>query len=259
MSAIAGQTKAAPAWLERFGPDPVRFVWLAAAVALAVATARAWRDATSLGFAHPAPFVDFWFYRAAAERFLHGDGFYWAWQLAGPYDFWTDTRAVDPVLYPPTTIPFFLLTTVMPPVLNWLIPLGVTGAVIAWHRPRPLALIVLALLAVFPGSLAQMAYFGNQTMWFVMLLAIATTGRSWAGPLVILKPSLFPFALWGVRHRSWWIGAALLAAVSVPFAGLWVDYFHAITNARGAGPFYSLWQFPAMLVPVVAWLGRRRS
>lgn len=236
--------------------------WLGAVVAMAAANSRAWLIATRDGFALPphAGF-DLWgTYLSAAQRFLDGHGFYYDWQLAGPYDVWF--QPVDPILYPPTMIPLFAAFTVLPAWLYWAIPLGVIGACIWSLRPRPLALALCLLLAVWPNSLIMQAWFGNPTMWIVAALAVTVTGRRWAAPFVLLKPTLAPFAAWGIRSRSWWIGLAALVAISLPFLPEWLTYASVLQNARNgeqSSLLYSIWNVPAMLIPVVAWLGSSRG
>jgi hypothetical protein len=51
-------------------------------------------------------------------------------QLAGRYEL-----ATGHVLYPPPALLAFAVLSVLPAILWWLIPLGIVGAVIAWHRP----------------------------------------------------------------------------------------------------------------------------
>jgi hypothetical protein len=120
-------------------------------------------------------------------------------------------------------------------------------------------LLVIAGLGLWPATVINVLWTGNPSMWCAGALALATTGRSWAAPLVLMKPTLGPFALWGIRSRKWWFGLGFVAVVSLAFAPMWFDYLRAITNARGAGWTYQVWHVPAMLIPVVAWLGRRRA
>ena len=52
----------------------------------------------------------------------------------------------------------------------------------------------------------------------------------------------------------------LLAIACVPFGSLWRDWLTAVTNMRTNGPpgfAFSLLQLPFLLLPFVAWLGRR--
>ena len=81
-------------------------------------------------------------------------------------------------------------------------------------------------------------------------------GIGWPGVFVLLKPSLAPFALAGIRRRSWWVAALLLGLLSLAMLPLWLEYPAAIRNSD-VGATYSLQDIPPMLIPVVAWLGRR--
>ena len=88
-----------------------------------------------------------------------------------------------------------------------------------------------------------------------------------AGGTGPLQPSLFPFALIGIRSRAWWITLGVGVLVSVAFAGLWFDWLTALENVRGAGLGYSLQEVPMVLLPIIAampvnrwrfWLAQRR-
>lgn len=81
---------------------------------------------------------------------------------------------------------------------------------------------------------------------------------AWPGVLVLLKPSLGPFALIGVTRRSWWVVFALVGLASIPFWGLWADYLAIVQNGNGS-LVYSLQDVPVVAAPVVAWLGRSRE
>ena len=98
---------------------------------------------------------------------------------------------------------------------------------------------------------------GNPTMWIGAALALATLWRP-AGVLVLLKPSLFPFALFGANRRGWWIALGVVALVSLSFLPMWPDYFRVVTDARGRGWEYSASEVPFLLIPLIAWAGRRR-
>ena len=92
-------------------------------------------------------------------------------------------------------------------------------------------------------------------MWFV---AAAFAGVAWGWPavLMLLKPTLAPFALIGVRRRSWWIALGVLVVVSVPFGAMWLDYSTALLDAQnGRGLEYTLGEWPLMIAPLAAWLG----
>ena len=150
--------------------------------------------------------------------------------------------------------------TVLPPVLWWAIPLGAIALVIARHRPRPLALGVIALCLVNPTSISTI-YWGNPGLWMAAAVALATV-YGWPAVLVLLKPTLLPFALLGIRRRSWWLSVSALSVVSFLFLPMWFEYIVVVGNARPPGAFnglgYSVSQIPLLLVPVAAWLGRTR-
>jgi hypothetical protein len=218
---------------------------------------------------HPLeqPFgIDFQLYRDVTNRWLVGGSFYEPYQLAGPYDI----RAGD-VLYPPVALWLFVPFAVAaaagaPPLLAaiatlawWLMPLAITAGAIVWLRPRPLVWPLIALCLTNPTTLLKI-WTGNPVIWSMAALALAVVGSSRAAaPFVLLKPSLAPFALFGVRRRSWWIGAAVFALLCVPFGTLWVDWLGTLGNSRGGGVLYSSLEAPMLLVPVVAWLGRTRG
>lgn len=195
--------------------------------------------------------VDYNLYMDAAGRWLAGGSFYLERQLAGPYP-------VQPgdILYPPTTLWLLVPFRVVPAILWWAIPI----AVIAWAiwRVRPAWWIwpVLALVLWYPRTQAMFLY-GNPGIWIVAAVAAGTRWR-WASVLVLVKPSLGPIALFGVRHRSWWIALGVLVLAGLPFAALWLDYAKVLTNAD-AGIGYSLMDVPPTIAPILAWLARTRA
>jgi hypothetical protein len=87
---------------------------------------------------------------------------------------------------------------------------------------------------------------------------VAGSSRA-AAPFVLLKPSLAPFALFGIRRRSWWIGAAAFVLLSIPFGAMWADWVTTVVNSRGGGLLYSSLEIPMLLLPLVAWWGRTRG
>ena len=74
--------------------------------------------------------------------------------------------------------------------------------------------------------------------------------------IVLIKPSLFPFALFGARSRRWWLALGALVVVSLPFGSLWLDWIHSVLNSEGGGIAYSALEIPILALPIVAWLGR---
>jgi hypothetical protein len=211
-------------------------VWLAIA-------ADALRTAPILGW-------DFDLYRNAAARWLAADGFYLARQLGGPYS----VQHGD-VLYPPTMLYLFVPFTVLPAVLWWAIPIGLTIYAIWRLRPTPFVWPLIALCLLWPETTVKIVA-GGPIMWVVAALAVGAV-NGWATPFAMLKPTVAPFALLGVWRRSWWLGLALVFIASLPFLTLWAEYSRVLFDARSpAGWLYSLDEVPLMLAPLVAWVGR---
>jgi hypothetical protein len=199
------------------------------------------------------PGGDFVLYRDSASRWLAGGGFYWPYQLAGPYDVLSAE-----ILYPPVALALFLPFTILPAFLWWLVPLALIAATV-WHwRPRPWALVGVVICAgSYPTIIA--IHQGNPVMWIAAFVALGTRWPAYSA-LVFLKPSLFPFAMLGIRHRSWWIVTALLAAMSLLLLPMTLDWLHVLLNMRGgrSGLLYSLPEAAILAIPLVAWAGRAR-
>ena len=85
--------------------------------------------------------------------------------------------------------------SVAPWPLWWLIPLGVVGAVIAYHRPSPLGVATIAAFLAWPPT-ASLLLTGNPGIWLVAALAAATIYR-WPAVLLITKVTVAPLALFG--------------------------------------------------------------
>ena len=213
---------------------------------------------------HPLeqPFgIDFDLYRDATARWLHGGPFFEPYQVAGPYEI----RAGD-VLYPPVAlwlfVPFAALSgaaATVAAIAWWTIPLAITAGTVRRLRPRPVAWPLIALCVANPTTLLKI-WTGNPVIWSMAAMALAVVGGSRsAAPFVLLKPSLAPFALFGVNRRSWWVGLGLLVLLSLPFGALWADWVASVVNSRGGGALYSALEIPMLLLPLVAWLGRTRG
>lgn len=196
--------------------------------------------------------VDFTLYRDVAARWLAGGPFYEPHQLAGPYE-------VTPgdVLYPPVGLWLFVPFTVLPIVLWWAIPAVVTASAIWRVRPRPAVWPLMALCLAWPTTPLKI-WTGNPVIWCIAAMAVAIVYR-WGAPFALLKPSLFPFALFGIRDRAWWVGLGVFVALCLPFGALWIDWFASVLNSRGSGPLYSVLEAPMLALPLVAWLGRTRQ
>jgi hypothetical protein len=190
-------------------------------------------------------------YMTAAQRWLDGGGFYLPRQLGGAYHI-----LGGDVLYPPTSLLLFVPFSFLPAFLWWAVPIGIVGYAVWQLRPAPWTWPILAFCVWWPRD-QGLVVAGNPSMWTAAAVAGAVM-YAWPGVLVLLKPSLFPFALVGIRHRSWWLAAALLVAVSIPFLGMWGDYAAALRDSDG-DLMYSLGHLPLLLIPIVAWLGRTRD
>ena len=138
---------------------------------------------------------DYRLYMDAASRWLSGAPLYPPAQLAGAY-----TDAMRPVLYPPQVMLLFVPFTVLAPAIWYGIPIAITVAIIAWHRPNRWGWLLMgAIVASFPMLfLPYLA--GTPTIWIAAFFA-AGTRWPWVASLVLLKPSLLPLALIGIRDR----------------------------------------------------------
>ena len=193
--------------------------------------------------------IDYAMYMDAARRWLDGGSYFHPYQLAGPYPI-----QMGDVLYPPNAlllfVPFALLPALVAAVVWWAVPLGATAAMVWRLRPSPVAWPFLALCVFWPPFVARIIA-GNPVMWAMAAVALGFFVR-WAFLGVLIKPSLFPFALLGIRDRRWWIGLAALVLVSMPFGTLWVDWVASVLNATGGGLLYSMQDVPILLLPVIA-------
>jgi len=206
--------------------------------------------------------VDFQLYRDVTVRWLGGGAFFEPRQLAGPYEI-----TPGDVLYPPLALWLFMpfaiadgpAASAIAALAWWLIPLGATALAIASLRPRPWTWPILVLCASNPTVLLKI-WTGNPVIWSMAALALACA-LPWrtTAPFVLLKPSLAPFAAFGIRRRSWWVGAIVLVLLSLPFGSLWADWLTTLANSRGGGLLYSSLEAPFLLLPLVAWAGRTRG
>jgi hypothetical protein len=197
--------------------------------------------------------IDYVFYRDVGAGWLRDGSYYLPRQVSGePYDV---TLMVD-VLYPPHALFLFVPLAFVPAVLWWAVPIGVLAYMIWRWRPAPWAWVAMILLLMWPRANAAFL-FGNTDMW---MAAAVAAGLTWGWPALALtlKPTFLPLAFIGVRTRGWWIALVVLGAVSLAMIPLWIDYFTAMRTVH-LGLDYSLGSVPLLLVPIVAWLGRRRD
>jgi hypothetical protein len=201
--------------------------------------------------------IDLHTYQAAAARWIAGDGFYNASQLAGPYQIVGSTTSyIGDVLYPPTMLYLFVPFTVLPEILWWAIPAALIAVSLRRMQPARWTWPLLALLVTLPYS-ERTIITGNPVMWIVALTWLGAA-YGWGGAFVWLKPSLFPFALFGIRRRGWWMSCGLLAILTLPFLPMVFDYARVMLHVQSS-LLYSLPQVPLLLTPLVAWAGRRRD
>jgi hypothetical protein len=196
--------------------------------------------------------TDHQFYKRIGETWLDTGQFYLPHQLAGAYIIRTD---VD-VMYPPLAIPFFVALHWLPWPLWYAIPLGVVIGLVLYWRPAAWTWPILALLLAWPRGVSNMIY-GNSDMW-VMAAIAGGLAIGWPAVFVLLKPSVAPFALVGVRHRSFWIGLAIFAVCCMLTLDLWREYLTAVRNSDAAW-YWSLDDMPPLFIPIVAYLGRRQG
>jgi hypothetical protein len=191
--------------------------------------------------------LDYRWFVGVAQHWLDTGEYYVPRQLVGPYHVET---LVD-VLYPPNALLLFVPFTVLPAFLWWAIPLGVFAFSIVYLRPARWAWPLIALCIAWPWTISQVIY-GNTNMWIAGFVAGGAL-VAWPAVLVLLKPSLLPFALLGIGRRSWWIALAVFVVASLPFGALWLDYFNAMRNSD-VSAIRSLFTVPNLLPPVIALL-----
>lgn len=233
-------------------PPVARVALAGTAVAIGVVSAVA--TVTAITGQHVPPGGDFGIYHEAARRWVSGEGFYYAHQLAGPYEV-----AGGDILYPPAALAVFVPFLILPAVLWWAIPLGVIAWMVAALRPAPWTWPLLALCAANPWSV-ELVYNGNPTMWIAAAVALSIRWPA-ASALVLLKPSLLPIALIGARHRSWWLTVAVMGGVSLLLLPLTLEWLRVVIDGRGphSGVLYSVTHLPFAVVALVAWAGRSRA
>jgi hypothetical protein len=192
--------------------------------------------------------VDHGIYQQAALRWVSGGFFYYPDQVAGPYHI-----LQGHILYPPMALVWLVPGAYLPDALWWGIPIVVTAAIVVHHRPAIWAWPLIGLCACTFSSVEIIAS-GNPGIWIAAFAAVGTIWRP-AFAFVLLKPSLFVFALPGVRSRGWWLIVATLATLSIVLLPMSLDYVRVLLNALGptASVFYSLRDVPLMLIPCIAW------
>jgi hypothetical protein len=192
-------------------------------------------------------------YLDATRSWLHGDGFYLPRQLHGPY-----TTELGDVLYPPTALFVLIPFLVLPAPLWWVLAVGLPASLIWSWRPRPWAVALILVCLAFPNM--AIVYFRGAPVIVITAVIAAALRWKWPGALILLKPSILPFALIGIRTRGWWLTAGLLVVLTLPVLSLIPVWAQATMDSRGNGGWlYSLKDLPLMMLPVFAYLGRTRD
>ena len=193
--------------------------------------------------------VDYRLYMDTALRWLHGGPYFQPYQLAGPYPI-----SAGDILYPPVALLLFVPFTMLPAILWWLLPLTAVGWCVRRLRPRRAVWPLLAACLAWPTTPLKILT-GNPVIWVVAGLALGVL-YAWPSVLVLIKPSLFPFGLFGANRRAWWLALAGFVAISLPFGALWLDWVHSVLNSQGGGLAYSSLEIPMLAFPLIAWAGR---
>jgi hypothetical protein len=192
------------------------------------------------------------FFVSTASRWLATGQFYHPRQLSGPYDVVIN---VD-TLYPPSALLLFTPFVWLPAALWWVVPLAIIGWSIVRSRPPVWIWPFLALMIWWPRS-QSIVIWGSTGMWVAASVALAIRFR-WFGAFILLKPSLIPFALMGIRARSWWVVACAIGVLSVPLLS---DYITAMRNNTGSAAVfvYSIQDIPFIALPLIAWMASRAT
>lgn len=187
-------------------------------------------------------------YVEASIRWLAVGTPYLANEVAGPFLYQPET-----FLHPPIALYLFTPFIAFPAILWWIFPIcAVVGTIFLW-RPAAWTWPILAFIALWPRTQGAVIV-GNSDLWIAGFLALGLWW-SWPGLLMVIKPSFLPLALMGIQRRSWWVAAAAVVIVAVPFGQLWSEWVsvisHAPTNASYSAP-----ALPLILAPIIAWFGR---
>jgi len=199
--------------------------------------------------------VDYGIYMDAVDRWMADGTWYPDRQLHGPY-----TIELGDVLYPPVLLYLLLPFRYLGPYLWTVIPAAILAAIVIRHRPALWGWLLIAICLAWPVSIAKFI-FANPVIWAAAAVALATLFR-WPSALLVVKPTVIPFALIGIRDRRWWLCIAVLALLSVPFLTDTLRYPQVLLDAQTnpidgrGGPLYSLQEYPLLLIPLLAWIAR---
>ncbi len=193
--------------------------------------------------ATPSFGLDYRWHMDAARRLLDTGSPYWPWQVSAPYEI-----ANGAILYPPTAFVLFVAFLPLPPVLWWVVPIGITAY--AMHRHRPPDWLWPIAIGCFTLEKSLNVYvFGNPSMWIVAAIAAGTVWH-WPFVFVIAKPTFAPVALLGATRRSWWMAAAIIGVVSLVSGALWVEWVAVVRNSN-VSILYNVPTLPLILAPLI--------
>jgi len=195
---------------------------------------------------------DYRFYVDLGRRWLETGVMYGERQLTGSQ--YNVEINVDN-LYPPPAILFFVAFVYIPWFVWYLIPLALVAYAVWRAQPAVWTWPFIALCIAWPRTLGSIVV-GNSDLWSAAFVAAGLVW-SWPSVLGLFKPSFAPFVLIGIRSRSWWIALAVAGLVALLFAGYWPQYLNAATH-WDLPVTRSLANIPMLLIPIIAWVGRRR-
>ncbi len=235
----------------------LRILLLVATGSLLTITALAWLSVPILqsSWLERSFAVDYGIYMDAVDRWLRDGSWYQDRQLHGPY-----AIELGDVLYPPVLLYLLVPFRLLGPYLWVGIPAAILVASVVRYRPATWGWLLIAICLAWPVTPAKFI-FGNPVSWAAAAVALGTRFR-WPSALILVKPTVIPFTLIGIRDRRWWLCLVLLVVLSIPFLTDTLRYPQVLLDARTnpvdgrGGPLYSLQEWPLLLVPVFAWLAR---
>lgn len=161
-------------------------------------------------------------------------------------------------IYPPTALYLFVPASLLPRVLWWLVPLALIGWSLYRLRPAWWALPIMVLACVVPlngPSVPVALVYGNTLLWTISALFVAAAFRPGAAWMAMIKPTEFLFAL-PLALRSW-RGMTVAIAMAALMLPLWFDWLAAMRNLEGFSPFRGIAAWPALMIPLIAYLARK--
>ena len=181
--------------------------------------------------------IDYGIYMHAVDHWLATGEWYADRQLHGPYPI-----ELGDVLYPPDLLYLLVPFRLLGPAPWTFIPMVLIAGVVVRHRPALWAWLLISLCLAWPVTPAKFV-FGNPVIWLTAAVALGTR-YSWPSALVLIKPTVIPFALLGIRDRRWWLVVLVMGLLSLPFLADTLRYIPVLLDAetnpidgRG-GPLY---------------------